>query len=65
MQSSTRLLSAIGLTLCVPFASAEGEPLRRMSKTVLEDKIRGGWAGQAIGVSYAAPAAFQWLGRFI
>ncbi len=32
---------------------------------VLEDKIRGGWAGQMIGVSYGAPTEFRHLGRII
>ncbi|MFN8581644.1 MAG: ADP-ribosylglycohydrolase family protein [Gemmatimonadaceae bacterium] len=31
----------------------------------LEDKIRGGWAGQMIGVSFGAPTEFQYLGRII
>lgn len=31
----------------------------------LEDKIRGGWAGQMIGVSYGAPTEFRYLGRVI
>jgi len=32
---------------------------RRMGMSVLEDKIRGGWAGQMIGVSYGAPTEFR------
>jgi ADP-ribosylglycohydrolase/Carbohydrate esterase 2 N-terminal len=36
-----------------------GAPARRMSRAVLEDKIRGGWAGQMIGVSYGAPTEFR------
>jgi hypothetical protein len=31
----------------------------------LEDKIRGGWAGQMIGVSFGAPTEFRYLGRVI
>jgi hypothetical protein len=38
-------------------------PPRRMSRAVLEDKIRGGWAGQVIGVSYGAPTEFRSNGR--
>ncbi len=38
-------------------------PPRRMSRAVLEDKIRGGWAGQVIGVSYGAPTEFKSNGR--
>jgi len=38
---------------------------RRLPRDVLEDKIRGGWVGQIIGVSYGAPTEFQWLGRIV
>jgi hypothetical protein len=31
----------------------------------LEDKIRGGWAGQMIGVSFGAPTEFRFNGRII
>ncbi len=37
--------------------------MRRMSRALLEDKIRGGWAGQMIGVSYGAPTEFKSNGR--
>lgn len=30
-----------------------------ISKSVLEDKIRGGWAGQIIGCTYGGPTEFQ------
>jgi hypothetical protein len=33
--------------------------LRHLSRATLEDKIRGGWAGQMIGVSYGAPTEFK------
>lgn len=32
---------------------------RQISKKALMDKIRGGWAGQMIGVSYGAPSEFK------
>ncbi len=38
---------------------------RRLSRAVLEDKIRGGWAGQMIGVSFGAPTEFRSNGRII
>lgn len=31
-----------------------------ISKEVLEDKIKGGWAGQTIGVTYGAPTEFKY-----
>ena len=30
-----------------------------MSKEVLMDKIKGGWAGQAIGCTYGGPTEFR------
>jgi ADP-ribosylglycohydrolase/Carbohydrate esterase 2 N-terminal len=38
---------------------------RRITRQVLEDKIRGGWAGQMIGVSYGAPTEFRSNGKII
>ena len=38
---------------------------RRLSRAVLEDKIRGGWAGQMIGVAFGAPTEFQSNGKII
>ncbi|MCE7863971.1 MAG: ADP-ribosylglycohydrolase family protein [Bacteroidetes bacterium CHB5] len=37
----------------------------QMSKTVLQDKIKGGWAGQTIGVVYGAPVEFKYNGSLI
>ncbi len=36
---------------------------RTLSRTVLLDKIRGGWAGQMIGVSFGAPTEFKSNGK--
>ncbi|MFN7929291.1 MAG: ADP-ribosylglycohydrolase family protein [Blastocatellia bacterium] len=38
---------------------------RRLSQAVLKDKIRGGWAGQMIGVSFGAPTEFKSNGKII
>jgi hypothetical protein len=59
----------IALTLCVALfpnlASAQNSELRRLSRATLEDKIRGGWAGQMIGVSYGAPTEFRSNGKIV
>src|SRR6188768_2842251 len=34
-------------------------------KSVLKDKIRGGWAGQTIGVTFGGPYEFRFNGTFI
>jgi hypothetical protein len=36
-----------------------------ISKTTLKDKIKGGWAGQTIGVTFGGPYEFQFNGTFI
>ena len=41
------------------FALAQKQPDRHIQLPTLEDKIRGGWAGQMIGVSYGAPTEFK------
>ena len=37
----------------------------KLSKAELQDKIKGGWAGQVIGCSYGGPTEFKWLGSMI
>lgn len=36
-----------------------------ISKDVLKDKIKGGWAGQTIGVTFGGPYEFHFMGTFI
>jgi hypothetical protein len=43
---------------------ADGETVK-ISKTVLQDKIKGGWAGQVIGCTYGGPTEFRWNGTMI
>ncbi|MBQ2150702.1 MAG: ADP-ribosylglycohydrolase family protein [Bacteroidales bacterium] len=52
------LMSGAAATL-----SAKGVPSQvRMSKEVLKDKIKGGWAGQTIGCTYGGPTEFKYNG---
>ena len=37
----------------------------RINKSVLQDKIRGGWAGQTIGVTFGGPYEFRFNGTII
>ncbi len=57
-----RRLAFAALALIATASSFAAEP-RRISRDALEDKIRGGWAGQMIGVAYGAPTEFRALGR--
>jgi hypothetical protein len=45
-----------------PAGAGEAVP-RKMSRAVLEDKVRGGWAGQMIGVAFGAPTEFKSNGK--
>jgi hypothetical protein len=54
---------AAGIVLASSAVMAAPSGERRMSRRVLEDKIRGGWAGQMIGVSFGAPTEFRSNGR--
>ena len=38
---------------------------RRIARAELEDRVRGGWAGQMIGVSFGAPTEFKSNGKII
>jgi hypothetical protein len=61
-------LLALGLIAAFFTPLAQAQPMRPprvISRDVLEDKIRGGWAGQIIGVSYGAPTEFRAQGRII
>ncbi len=68
MTSTTRFRLTV-LTLCIALAptvaGAQTATSRHISRAMLEDKIRGGWAGQMIGVSYGAPTEFRSNGKII
>jgi hypothetical protein len=56
--------AAIAVVLAAVAAQgAFAKEARRMSRAVLEDKVRGGWAGQMIGVAYGAPTEFKSNGK--
>lgn len=42
-------------------AEASSKAVRKITAAELEDKVRGGWAGQMIGVTYGAPTEFRFL----
>ena len=44
-------------------AGHSGGQARTLTRQALEDKIRGGWAGQMIGVSFGAPTEFKSNGK--
>lgn len=55
---------ALGLALALfSGLTAQGAQRTHLSRADLLDKIRGGWAGQMIGVAYGAPTEFRATGR--
>jgi len=56
---------ALYVALIPALAGAQSGASRRLPRATLEDKIRGGWAGQMIGVSYGAPTEFRSNGKII
>jgi hypothetical protein len=57
------LLVLGSVTVAWSARSAENKEPRKISMLTLEDKVRGGWAGQMIGVSYGAPTEFRANGK--
>ncbi len=50
------------LLTCGELLAGQGEK-RRISMQEFEDKVRGAWAGQMIGVTYGAPTEFRARGK--
>lgn len=56
----------IRLVICVATLAATcAWAQRSLTKAELRDKIKGGWAGQMIGVSYGAPTEFRYNEKVI
>ena len=59
-------ISWLLLLLCSPLViSSQTEGTVSLSKSVLLDKIKGGWAGQTIGCAYGGPTEFCYRGVMI
>jgi hypothetical protein len=52
---------------CTPKNQVHDSPMvsNSLTKEQLKDKIKGGWAGQTIGVVYGAPVEFKYQGSII
>ena len=68
-----QVVLGMGLVILIPGVftaageqkSGKGPAAAKRSLTLaeLEDKVRGGWAGQMIGVTYGAPTEFRFQGK--
>ncbi len=50
---------------CTQQQNSEADLKTSVTKAELQDKIKGGWAGQVIGCTYGGPTEFQYLGRMV
>jgi hypothetical protein len=57
--------TGIALQVVGARSGSSGGKARSLTRQSLEDKIRGGWAGQMIGVSFGAPTEFKSNGKII
>ena len=66
MKIKTLFLIAAGvLMMATTSTTAAAKKLPKevkMTKEVLKDKIKGGWAGKTIGCSYGGPTEFKYAG---
>jgi hypothetical protein len=60
-----RWIVLVACALAPVAGGADPAASRRLSRADLEDKVRGGWAGQMIGVSYGAPTEFNSNGKIV
>ena len=47
------------------WAQAPQQEFRRLPVSVYRDKMKAGWIGQMVGVSWGAPTEFKWTGKII
>jgi len=67
MKPRSVVIALILFALFLPALAARQDPLKSFVLTAdsLEDKIRGGWAGQTIGCTFGGKTEFQFRGTFI
>ncbi len=63
MRSKTVLVCLAAIAVAANSVGRAATTPRKITLPALEDKIRGGWAGQMIGVSYGAPTEFRANGK--
>ncbi len=64
MPMAVLLLVSVACAAAVRVQPRPGRTVR-LAKDVLRDKIKGGWAGQTIGVTFGGPTEFRYRGTMI
>ena len=69
MKNLTVLVTMMLFVACAPQKNADTVPAKEIktaiTKTELQDKIKGGWAGQVIGCTFGGPTEFRFKGTMI
>jgi hypothetical protein len=60
-----RFILSLACLLSLSLTAAAQSGNRTISLSDLRDRIKGGWAGQMIGVSYGAPTEFRFMEKII
>ncbi len=55
----------LSLIACLIVHFVAGQKSVTISKSALQDKIKGGWAGQVIGVTFGGPTEFRYSGSMV
>ena len=63
MKKLTLLVSIVMILSSCNFSGTKDEGFKTIEKSLLRDKIAGGWAGKVIGVTYGAPTEFRAQGK--
>jgi hypothetical protein len=63
--SIVMLITVSMLTMAACSTGGAGEKTVTMTKAELLNKVKGGWAGQVIGVTYGGPTEFRYLSQMI
>ncbi|HPE74822.1 MAG TPA: ADP-ribosylglycohydrolase family protein [Draconibacterium sp.] len=67
MKHLSYLIAIVFMAACTSKPAADKNPNIKttLTKTELQDKIKGGWAGQVIGCTYGGPTEFRYNGVMI
>lgn len=65
MKNKPFILVVFLMIIAVSSCTSGADETVSMTKAELLDKVKGGWAGQAIGVTYGGPTEFRYLSRMI
>ena len=63
MKKLTLLVSIVMIITSYDLTGTKNDEIKTIDKSVLPNKIAGGWAGKIIGVTYGDPTEFRTQGK--